>query len=113
VLVAEAIVASITKAVAGYALSQGGQKIGNSLKRRPAQQAFKRALRKAIEQLNTRHPEWTSEPFFFAAASIKSSRPTFAILDWVSRLTADSWKVSFSSEPKIRLTLAPTMLMVG
>jgi hypothetical protein len=53
------------------------------------------------------------EPFFFAAASIKSSRPTFAILDWVSRLTADSWKVSFSSEPKIRLTLAPTMLMVG
>jgi hypothetical protein len=33
--------------------------------------------------------------FFFAAASIKLFSTNLGILDWVSRLTADSLKVSF------------------
>jgi hypothetical protein len=49
--------------------------------------------------------------FFFAAASIKLFSTNLGILDWVSRLTVDSLKVSFLgesqflSESKIYLTV--------
>jgi hypothetical protein len=57
--------------------------------------------------------------FFFAAASIKLFSTNLGILDWVSRLTADSLKVSFlgesqfCSESKIYLTVVWTMITVG
>jgi hypothetical protein len=57
--------------------------------------------------------------FFFAAASIKLFSTNLGILDWVSRLTADSLKVSFLtesqywSESKIYLTVVWTMLTIG
>jgi hypothetical protein len=57
--------------------------------------------------------------FFFAAASIKLFSTNLGILDWVSRLTADSLKVSFLtesqywSESKIYLTVVWTMITIG
>ena len=57
--------------------------------------------------------------FFFAAASIKLFSTNLGILDWVSRLTVDSLKVSFLgesqfwSESKIYLTLVWTMITIG
>jgi hypothetical protein len=57
--------------------------------------------------------------FFLAAASIKLFSTNIGILDWVSRLTADSLKVSFLarsefwSESKIYLTVVWTMIIVG
>jgi hypothetical protein len=57
--------------------------------------------------------------FFFAAASIKLFSTNLGILDWVSRLTADSLKVSwlgesrFWSESKIYLTVVWTMITIG
>ena len=57
--------------------------------------------------------------FFFAAASIKLFSTNLGILDWVSRLTADSLKVSFLgesqfwSESKIYLTVVWSMITIG
>jgi hypothetical protein len=57
--------------------------------------------------------------FFFAAATIKLFSTNLGILDWVSRLTADSLKVSFLgesqfwSESKIYLTVVWTMITIG
>jgi hypothetical protein len=57
--------------------------------------------------------------FFFAAASVKLFSTNLGILDWVSRLTADSLKVSFLgesqfwSESKIYLTVVWTMITIG
>jgi hypothetical protein len=57
--------------------------------------------------------------FFLAAAAIKLFSTNIGILDWVSRLTADSLKVSwlarseFRSESKIYLTVVWTMITVG
>jgi hypothetical protein len=57
--------------------------------------------------------------FFFAAASIKLFSTNLGILDWVSRLTADSLKVSwlgesrFWSESKIYLTVVWSMIVIG
>jgi hypothetical protein len=57
--------------------------------------------------------------FFFAAASIKLFSTNLGILDWVSRLTADSLKMSFLgesrfwSESKIYLTVVWTMITIG
>ena len=57
--------------------------------------------------------------FFFAAASIKLFSTNLGILDWVSRLTVDSLKVSFLgesqflSESKIYLTVVWTMITIG
>jgi hypothetical protein len=57
--------------------------------------------------------------FFFAAASIKLFSTNLGILDWVSRLTADSLKVSwlkgsqFWSESKVYLTVVWTMITIG
>jgi hypothetical protein len=57
--------------------------------------------------------------FFFAAASIKLFSTNLGILDWVSRLTADSLKVSwlgesrFWSESKIYLTVVGAMITIG
>ena len=57
--------------------------------------------------------------FFFAAASIKLFSTNLGIMDWVSRLTADSLKVSFLgesrfwSESKIYLTVVWTMITIG
>ena len=57
--------------------------------------------------------------FFFTAASIKLFSTNLGILDWVSRLTADSLKVSFLaesqfwSESKIYLTVVWTMITIG
>jgi hypothetical protein len=56
---------------------------------------------------------------FFAAASIKLFSTNLGILDWVSRLTADSLKVSFLaesrfwSESKIYLTVVGAMITIG
>jgi hypothetical protein len=57
--------------------------------------------------------------FFFAAASIKLFSTNLGILDWVSRLTADSLKMSFLgesqfwSESKIYLTVVWSMITIG
>jgi hypothetical protein len=57
--------------------------------------------------------------FFLGAAAIKLFSTNIGILDWVSRLTADSLKVSFLawsefwSESKIYLTVVWTMITVG
>ena len=57
--------------------------------------------------------------FFFAAASIKLFSTNLGSLDAVSRLTADSLKVSFlgesqfCSESKIYLTVLWTMITIG
>lgn len=57
--------------------------------------------------------------FFFAAASIKLFSTNLGILDWVSRLTADSLKVSFLgesrfwSESKIYLSVVWIMITIG
>jgi hypothetical protein len=57
--------------------------------------------------------------FFFAAASIKLFSTNLGILDWVSRLTADSLKMSFLgesqfwSESKIYLTVVWSMIPIG
>jgi hypothetical protein len=57
--------------------------------------------------------------FFFAAASIKLFSTNLGILDWVSRLTADSLKISFLggssfwSESKIYLTVVWSMITIG
>jgi hypothetical protein len=57
--------------------------------------------------------------FFFAAASIKLFSTNLGILDWVSRLTADSLKVSFLgesrfwSESKIYLSVVWMMITIG
>jgi hypothetical protein len=57
--------------------------------------------------------------FFLAAAAIKLFSTNVGILDWVSRLTADSLKVSwlgrseFWSESKIYITVIWTMITVG
>jgi len=57
--------------------------------------------------------------FFLAAASIKLFSTNLGILDWVSRLTADSLKVSwlkgseFWSESKIYMTVVWTMITIG
>ena len=57
--------------------------------------------------------------FFFAAASIKLFSTNLGILDWVSRLTADSLKVSwlktstFWSESKVYLTVVWSTITIG
>lgn len=57
--------------------------------------------------------------FFFLAATIKLFSTNLGILDWVSRLTADSLKVSFLgesrfwSESKIYITVVWTMIVIG
>ncbi len=57
--------------------------------------------------------------FFFASASIKLFSTNLGILDWVSRLTADSLKVSFLgesrfwSESKIYLSVVWIMITIG
>ena len=57
--------------------------------------------------------------FFFAAATIKLFSTNLGILDWVSRLTVDSLKVSFLgesqfwSESKIYPTVVWTMITIG
>ena len=57
--------------------------------------------------------------FFLAAAAIKLFSTNLGILDWVSRLTADSLKVSwlarsqFWSESKIYLTVVWSMIIIG
>jgi hypothetical protein len=63
-------------------------------------------------------PPWFAT-FFFAAASIKLFSTNLGILDWVSRLTADSLKVSFLgesqfwSESKFYLTVVWSMITIG
>jgi hypothetical protein len=74
---------------------------------------LRRARREERQQI-----KWFAT-FFFAAASIKLFSTNLGILDWVSRLTADSLKVSFLSESqfwsesKIYLTVVWTMITIG
>jgi hypothetical protein len=75
-------------------------------------------IRQEAEVLGNTIAPWFAT-FFLAAAAIELFSTNIGILDWVSRLTADSLKVSwlarseFWSESKIYLTVVWTMITVG
>jgi len=64
-MVTETIVGAITGAVFSYLLKQAkvGEQVRRKLKLDADQPAFKRALRKAFEELDAYHPEWEANLF--------------------------------------------------